>query len=76
MDSRFRGNDGWVGRTVGGKGRNGGGREWRKAGIGRTALDSSSPMGVGDMLCGSDGGVVDSRFRGNDGWVGMTDGRE
>ena len=42
----------------------------RKAGIGRAALDSWSPIGVGDELRGNDGGAVDSRFR------GMTGGRE
>ena len=48
----------------------------RKAGIGRLALGSRSPIGVGDKLRGNDGGAVDSRFRGNDRWVGMTDGWE
>ncbi len=46
----------------------------RKVGIGRTAFDSRSPIGGGDKLRGNDGGVVDSRFRGNDGWVGVTEG--
>ena len=58
---------------------NGGRRESRdlcdrKAGIGRAALDSWSPIGVADELRGNDGGAVDSRFRGNDGWVGMVEG--
>ena len=46
----------------------------RKAGIGRTALGSRSPIGVGDKLRGNDGGAVDSRFRGNDRWAGMVVG--
>ena len=44
------------------------------AGIGRVALDSWSPIGVGDELRGNDGGAVDSRFRGNDRWAGMVVG--
>ena len=48
----------------------------RKAGIGRAALDSWSPVGVGDGLRGNDGGAVDSRFHGNDRWVGMVGRRE
>ena len=46
----------------------------RKAGIGRGALDSWSPIGVGDELRGNDGGAVDSRFRGNDRWAAMAVG--
>ena len=42
----------------------------RKAGIGGAALDSWSPVGVGDELRGNDGGAVDSRFHGNDRWAG------
>ena len=48
----------------------------RKAGIGRGALDSWCPVGVGDGLRGNDGGAVDSRFHGNDRWAGMTGGPE
>ncbi len=46
----------------------------RTDGIGRVALGSWSPVGVGDGLRGNDGGAVDSRFHGNDGWVGMVEG--
>ena len=45
-----------------------------RVGIGRAALGSWSPIGVGDELRGNDGGAVDSRFRGNDRWVGMVEG--
>ena len=45
-----------------------------RVGIGRMALDSWSPLGVGDELRGNGGGAVDSRFRGNDRWAGMTVG--
>ena len=43
-------------------------------GIGRAALGSWSPIGVGDELRGNDGGAVDSRFHGNDRWGGMGEG--
>ena len=42
-----------------------------RLGIGRAALGSWCPMGVGDKLRGNDGGAVDCRFRGNDRWAGM-----
>ena len=45
-----------------------------KGGIGRAALGSWCPMGVGDQLRGNDGGAVDSRVRGNDRWAGMVVG--
>ncbi len=45
-----------------------------RVGIGRAALDSWSPVGVGDGLRGNDGGAVDSRFHGNDRWGGMVEG--
>ena len=45
-----------------------------RLGIGRAALGSWCPMGVGDKLRGNDVGAVDSRFHGNDRWVGMVVG--
>ena len=45
-----------------------------RLGIGRAALGSWSPIGVGDELRGNDGGAVDSRFHGNDRWGGMVEG--
>ncbi len=76
------GNDGWAGMVVGGDGRSLSfprKRESRdlcdrKAGIGRAALDSWSPIGVGDGLRGNDVGAVDSRENGNDRWAAMAVG--
>ncbi len=130
VDSRFRGNDRWVGMTVGGTdgGREGRGREGRTGGngpalpahgyrmwaspsvfmanqlvisatlvapaaprhsrengnpeafaTGRPALDGqpwipAPRWGLGTSSGGTMQGAVDSRFRGNDRWVGMTVG--
>ncbi len=61
------------------EGGDGGKRESRdlcdgKGGIGRAALGSWSPVGVGDELQGNDVSAVDSRFHGNDRWGGMVEG--
>ncbi len=47
-----------------------------RVGIGRAALGSWSPVGVGDELRGNDGGAVDSRFHGNDGYEGVAVGAD